>query len=850
FRLDLLDRLAAFEDQVDVLRLAANGPSDSLSCQLLRVHFLMRARAAAAAAGAATSTNGSNDSPSGGINGASPLSNSDGPGSGSSSIGLGGAAGGLGGSGSSSSSSGPSNSGGSGPNSSSSNGAASGDKTSANSSTNALRKFEVERIVATGHPVVLRAPSAGAAARGERLEYNVRTRLLHLEDSQKASLTRDNQELQSPHIQYELPVDTRRLGRAWAAGPGSMTRTNPATGAIAVSARWGQELLLRPHQDRHVLSISGGTSIQLGALGQFAADELHVWILEATDDKKVAIEFDRLLAQGNVNFGSPRMDGKTQRLEAWFRREPAELTAPGTGPGSTASYSSGLPGVPVSASAGGALGGAFTSASAGGAGANRSPVNKLEVRGDLVRVQASLIGDSARLDEISVRGRVEVNEQTPPGTTPAPGADPLKIVGDSLEVHDAQSEQSVLQVVGRPARVSARGMVLQGDSVNLDQNEGRMWIEGVGQMTLPALALRSKPKGEVLFQNNTPLAPAAPLGIRADELDPQARQETTTKPTPVIVSWKGGMEFDGLNAKFQRDVQIRGAHRLSTGEVYDLMAVGGQLDITLTRRVRFDGPSPTDDVEMQNVRFSGHVYAEGRTTQAGGMVSQEKLQIRNLSLDHSTGRIQGDGPGWVESVRLDQSPAGSPLGGRAPAGPGPHLAFLHIDFARGIQGHLPTNTIEALDDVRAVYGPVSAWDQTIDSQQPDLLGDSSIVLTCQRVAISQPPSAPTVAGQPAIELEATGNALVEGRRFAARAARISFSQAKDLLIFAGDGRTDAEFWKKPRGGKLKPDAIARTIFYNRQTGDVEIDKGKYFDLAPFTDGLQQQQQQQRRPPGR
>ena len=49
-----------------------------------------------------------------------------------------------------------------------------------------------------------------------------------------------------------------------------------------------------------------------------------------------------------------------------------------------------------------------------------------------------------------------------------------------------------------------------------------------------------------------------------------------------------------------------------------------------------------------------------------------------------------------------------------------------------------------------------------------------------------------VGGRRAVELEALGNAVVENITFTARGNRITYAEAKDLLILEGNGRSDAE----------------------------------------------------------
>ena len=47
-----------------------------------------------------------------------------------------------------------------------------------------------------------------------------------------------------------------------------------------------------------------------------------------------------------------------------------------------------------------------------------------------------------------------------------------------------------------------------------------------------------------------------------------------------------------------------------------------------------------------------------------------------------------------------------------------------------------------------------------------------------------------------MELTALDNVIAEGTNFTARSARLTYTQAKDLLILEGDGRSDAELFKQ------------------------------------------------------
>ncbi|MFO0870148.1 MAG: hypothetical protein U0935_14560 [Pirellulales bacterium] len=774
FRMDIQERVASFDDRVEVLRVKPDGPSDQLTCQLLLIHFVRPKVVLPATPDPLTPPQ--IELPESADRGGLPVQRA---------IGV----------------------------------ADPATPPRVQPTSGRELALDVERIVATGHPVILHAVSVGARARGERLEYSVARRLLHLEDSQSAVLEQAGQRIEAPQLQYQLADDPSRLGRAWASGPGRLTRQDGQEAPLETT--WGEELRLRPQGDLHVLSLRGGTSLRFPGFGQFASEAVHVWLRETTDDQgKLTIAPDRLLSQGNVTFDSPRLAGTTRELQAWFRPasgdeaippgRPVEAGAPG--PGRSISY---LPGTPLGAAA-----------------------SRMNVTGDLLRVQVLFSAQRSRLDQVSVQGQVRVTQT---GGEERP-EDRLSIEGAELHVDDADTQQAILRIVGEaatPARVQARGMTLTGPEIHLSQGDNRLWIDGPGSMTLPPLETRPKPRGTVLFENPRPLPPA-PGGTMRDAA------EMTSRPAPFTITWKGRLDFDGQQARFQRDVQARGVHRLDTGEILELLVLGGLLDVTLSQRLKFDGSPPPENLGLGQLLFGGHIYLEGQTLQSGTVTGRHKMQLHNLSLDQLSGRLHGDGPGWLNSVRLDEGQFASALSGRTAGGPappmpmpmptsGPQLIFLHVEFSRAVDGNVTARHVEFTDQVQAIFGPVSRWDEELDWRRPETAGEQGATLRCQRLAVGQ--LAGGNADSPAVELEATGSAVVEGQKFLARGARISYSQTKDLLLLAGDGRSDAEFFRKPSANPLKPDTVARTIMYWRRDNRLEISGGKYIDLSPYTSDL-------------
>ena len=82
-----------------------------------------------------------------------------------------------------------------------------------------------------------------------------------------------------------------------------------------------------------------------------------------------------------------------------------------------------------------------------------------------------------------------------------------------------------------------------------------------------------------------------------------------------------------------------------------------------------------------------------------------------------------------------------------------------------------------------------------------------------------------------VELEATGNVIVDGKSFTARAARVGYTSDKDQLVLEGDGRNDAEFWYQPGPGTSNSYAHAGKITFQRKTNTLEVDDGKSFTLG-------------------
>jgi hypothetical protein len=303
-------------------------------------------------------------------------------------------------------------------------------------------------------------------------------------------------------------------------------------------------------------------------------------------------------------------------------------------------------------------------------------------------------------------------------------------------------------------------------------------------------------------------------------------------PVPLTVRWQRRMHFDGRTAHFQRQVEAQLEHRILRTDA---------MDVTFTDQLDLVHP-PEDSVgqrpDLEQITCRGTAYLEGSTFEQGRRVSLERIWTRDLTIHQPSGEIKGNGPGWLTRVSLGSSsaqltPAASDARRkpRAQAGPGEQreseFSFLGIHFENGLNGNLHRRRIAFHQDVKAIYGPVTAWDDVIEPEAFDDPDPAGVRLRCQRLSVLEMDVLP----QRGFELEATGgDPTIEGRDFYARAGRMRYSQAKDRVVLEGLGRTKAELWHEETVGAARSHWVARQIRYWRQTGQVAVDDAERMDL--------------------
>ncbi len=239
-----------------------------------------------------------------------------------------------------------------------------------------------------------------------------------------------------------------------------------------------------------------------------------------------------------------------------------------------------------------------------------------------------------------------------------------------------------------------------------------------------------------------------------------------------------------------------------------------------------------------------------------GRLNKAKLSIWNrmehlstLTVNQITGDLTGQAtpeqPGHVLSWRLGAPPAvASSLGGGS-ATPAANsnqtqINYLDVQFQHGITGNVLAARQELTfqEQVRCVYGPVANWDVQIDADNPAGPPPGSMVLTSDQLTTSQTPARGDVRSQ--MEMEAVNNVRVESQRlegdsFNALSQRLTYSQAKDMLVLSGDGAEPMRnSIAQQQPGAPQTKTAAGTISYWPTIRKVEVGDLKFVDSTQFS----------------
>ncbi len=659
--------------------------------------------------------------------------------------------------------------------------------------------LEAKQIEARGDPVVIRAPSEGVEARGQRLLYDLSTGLIRLDGKREVHLQQGANEIHARGLQYE-PHKTNRLGKILAEGPGWLRGQMAEQPGEQLEARWKKQLQVGPDEENHLISLTGGAELSYRGIGRLEADEVHFWLLEsaaADGSDKSKLTPDRMLARRDVRVQSPQLSGVVDQLEVWFNQSKSEVggrkpEAGGWGPGGDEAVS-------------------------GPADASGEPRQHFEIVGSLLRLEVDMREGSPELSKLTAEDNVRFTETQ----TERPDEQPLAVQGDLLQVVNASEPRAAVTVKGSPAHFEGRGLGLTGPEISLNRGTNLLTIEGPGRMDLaidrdlidPSTANDRGPNE----RGQSPVIDHAKIK-KGNSIDSAG---------PLKVNWQHRMQFDGRKAVFEETVVATTPNQTVQTET---------LEVSFKQPIRFSDPRSQPQPQLHQIGCRGVTIMENRSKDEAGLVSIDQMEVGNVAINLDSGALSAAGPGWVTSRRRGSSgfapAAGGPLAPFGQAGKDDAdeggLTYLNVRFQGSISGNVHNRTMTFHDQVRATYGPIKSWQASLPDDDPDALGPRGVLLGCDQLTVGQ--MTPPNGGRQTVELEALGNTLVEGRTFTARAIRITYAEAKDMLILEGDGRTDAEIFRQERVGGPTSKAAARKIIYWPTTNRLKVDGVRLLNL--------------------
>lgn len=621
----------------------------------------------------------------------------------------------------------------------------------------------IKRIEARGDPVVLQSPSRGVYVSCHRgLDFH--------------------------------PLPGNPFGRLVASGTGVMRGVVGGKSPGNYQIQWTRELHFEPAEGgQYVAALKGGATVRVPEMGEITAHDrtdaagriveegaIFAWATPLPQPPQAAPpgsngapapgeakwQIERVLAQGVVIVDVPQLNATTRKLEVWIERPQVAAAAPGA---------AGQPPNPL----------AQPAPPRGGQAQRKTPSQRFTVNAGGVQVKLVPNGEEFAVTDLTLSNQAHLQEITQQVDRRG-----LVVAGEKLHVAGAHTEQTRVTVSGKPAHISAGGMELFGETIDLEKHTNRLWVAGPGRMTMPiAQDLQGRP---------------------------------LARPQNAEVVWLGGMNFQTNRVIFERQVRVISPPQQLTTE---------RLEGVLDRPIDFANPraaappggpaNPQDAPQLDSVRCYGLTVLDSRATDAAGQTtSVDTMQVHDLEMHRASGDIRGRGPGWVRHVGRSTGEGG--LGGLAlpgqqrpaqqPAGPRPGLIYLFVDSWTTLEGNANRREITFGGSTKTVYAPVMDWNSRPNGDEPASLGPEGIVLDAQTLTVREMPS--RVRGQRGwFELVARGNVLTEGAQFVAVAHQATYSQDKDQLVLEGDGTSPAEIsYTAVAGGPRRETRVDKIIY--------------------------------------
>jgi len=637
-----------------------------------------------------------------------------------------------------------------------------------------MTSLSVLSATARGNPIVLDAPSSDLSIRTGKLDFNLVDGRITVDDPEQSVFKYGAHQFNVPYLRYDLPPEKGQLGTFEAKGSGEYIGLLEDGADERIRASWQRDCLLRKQDGEHVLSLVGKADLTFSKRGKMSSDQLHIWVREDSTQDQQSIVPTKMAAIGNVILDTPELHGQTKRVDVWINDPKLNAQKPLSDPLSNAIATPNDTDIPR---------------------------NRYHVSGDSVQIQMTRQESSAGLEAISFFGNVQFKQQD----RTAPNNIPLILTGDVLQIQ--QSPQGPLNVLiqgnqqkEHPARIAIDSVELVGHVLKMNQELNQVWIDGPGYL------------------------------IHAPKLEPDNGVGDIKR-----LSWTQQMRFDGKTITMAGDVRTRGGQQLDNGHQLNVAITGGFAEASLSNKIIFSQNAVPKDVELLDIRYGDNVAMQTQTVDRSGLQhSTQQFNMQEVSINQQTGDLTILGAGWLRSVQRNKektasaTPNTQPTRVITPGASNLPLSYVHVKFERGGAGNLYQRFIHFDSKVAAIYGPVANWQEKLELANSKMPGPNTVQLNCERLTIADISRGKS--REPQLAITAAGNTYVESMQYTAQAARLTYSQPKDMLVLEG-GRENAKLWLN-QNNSATPSASARKITVTR--GSIEAFGIGFLDLSALS----------------
>lgn len=685
----------------------------------------------------------------------------------------------------------------------------------ANSKSIDMGGLQLKRLLARGMDPVgpingqtlvqVDAPNIAVKVRGKRLDVNFSESQIELSGRLEGpqatetvtALSYLGYEFRSPQIQYRQAPGGEHLGWLVAAGPGELLV--PAGSEYGkANVRWQQSLHMKPDQQDQWISLSGKTLLESQRYGFLLSDALDIWLkpnpaasqaASVSTTTTPAYLPDRLRASGSVQIATPQLKSMVNELKLWLVHAPtatekAEPTqalplADSAGnpmyqfvsPPAAPSDSSGVkPAGPVAATP------------------QSEPVT---VEGHEIQARVVIQGKESLVDFLTVAGPLKIYQQPPTAPTPQ-----WTVTGQQLSLSTNTDRQADISVVGHPAKVSMGEAWLTTAEVRYNQQTGLLWMDQPGEFSISAAAMQASQHSSL-----------------------QGGSSLTWLDSPRC-KWSGHLHFDGSVARLQGDIELTGTVSTEQNRIWWLNGRCQRMDLQLLKPIDMRAPKATT-TSLERVILENAVDLRAAQTDAEfNRLSLERIVAPELTFHVPQNQIVVSGPGDVRSWLKGKPQNSGIVPQQATAAPVERIHGIHLNFRNSMVVYTDRSEVICEGKVEMAAGLLNSFDDVIDLNSMQRLKNDEMLLGCDQLnaydtskiqprpgsLIASPSRSPGVdTGDGFWEFRALGNVRFNGKSaagdYSGYGYRVTYTQAKDLLVLEGDGRIPAHVRVLPADGQ-------------------------------------------------